>query len=154
MAKHKAITTDAELDRALASARNLRESRVLEATYNRELNLLILKLSDGHRRAIPVEDVEGLQDATKAQLSAIEILGSGTGIHWPKLDVDLYVPMLLQGITGTKRWMSEMGRRGGSAKTPSKKKASQLNGRLGGRPKKLQSALAAERPHPRMRKLA
>jgi hypothetical protein len=137
MAKHKVLTTHAEIDRALERAKTLHESRVLNATYNHELNLLLLQFSDGHRRAIPVEDVEGLQDATEAQRSAIEILGNGTGLHWPKLDFDLYVPTLLQGITGTKRWMAEMGRKGGSAKTPEKRKASQVNGRLGGRPKKL-----------------
>jgi hypothetical protein len=137
MAKHKVITTDAKINRALERAKTLRESRVLNATYNPELNLLLLQLSDGHRRVIPAEDVEGLQTATVAQRSAIEILGKGTGLHWPKLNLDLYVPTLLQGITGTKRWLAEMGRKGGSAKTPKKRKASQRNGRFGGRPKKL-----------------
>jgi hypothetical protein len=137
MAKHKVVTTDAEMNRALERARTLRQSLVVNAAYNPDLNLLLLQLGDGRRRAIPVEDVEGLQDATAAQLSAIEILGNGTGLHWPKLDVDLYVPALLQGITGTKQWMTELGRKGGSAKTPAKRKASQRNGRLGGRPKKV-----------------
>lgn len=141
MAKHKVITTDADIDRALERAETLHESRVLNASYNPELNLLLLQLSDGHRRAIPVEDIEGLQDATAAQCSAVEILGNGTGLHWPELDFDLYVPALLQGVTGTRRWMAEMGRKGGSAKSAAKRKASQSNGRLGGRPKKL--ALAA-----------
>jgi hypothetical protein len=137
MAKQKVIATGAEIERALQRATALRESRVLNATYNPDLNLLLLQLSDGHRRAIPVEDVEGLQTATVAQRSAIEILGNGTGLHWPNLNLDLYVPALLQGITGTKRWMAEIGRKGGSAKTPEKRKASQRNGRRGGRPKKL-----------------
>jgi hypothetical protein len=110
--------SDAKLDRARARAGSLHESSVLKATYNRESNLLILKLSDGHR-GDSRRACRGLQHATKAQLSAIEILGSGTGIHWPKLSVDLYVPMLQQGITGLKPWMSEMGRRGGSASAES-----------------------------------
>lgn len=112
MAKHKVVTTGAEIDRVLKRAKTLRENRILTATYNPELNLLLLQLSDGHRHVIPVEEIEGLQTATVAQLSAIEILGNGTGLHWPKLDLDLYIPALLQGKTGAKRWMAEMGRKG------------------------------------------
>jgi hypothetical protein len=140
MAKHKVITTGVEIDQAIERAKTLDESRVVNASYNPELNLLLLLLNDGHRRAIPVEDVEGLQEATSAQRSSIEILGNGTGLHWPALDLDLYVPALLQGITGTKRWMAEMGRKGGSAKSPAKHKASQINGRLGGRPARQDAA--------------
>lgn len=135
MAKHKVIATDAEIDRALKRAGVLSETRVLSAAYHPELNLLLLQLSGGHRRAIPVEDVEGLQHATIAQRSAIEILCHGTGLRWPEIDLDLYVPALLQGITGTSQWMAEMGRKGGSTKSPAKREASQKNGRLGGRPK-------------------
>jgi hypothetical protein len=29
----------------------------------------------------------------------VEILGHGTGIHWPDLDFDLYVPSLLRVST-------------------------------------------------------
>ena len=136
MAKHKVVTSDAEIERAVARVKPLRDIRVLSAIYNSELHLLLLQLSDGHRRVIPAEEVEGLEGATTPQRSAIEILGNGTGLHWPKLELDLYVPALLQGITGTRRWMAEMGRQGGSAKTPQKRKASQRNGRLGGRPRK------------------
>ncbi len=81
------------------------------------LNLLILKLSDGHRHLIPREDLQGLQSATKEQIAQVEILGNGTGLHWPALDVDYYVPNLLRGIYGTKSWMAEIGRSGGSAKS-------------------------------------
>jgi len=137
MAKHKVVTTKAEIDRALARAKTLDESRVVTAIYSADLNLILLHLTDGQRFPLLPEQVEGLQDATQAQLSVIEILGNGTGLHWPELDVDLYVPTLLQGITGSKRWMAAMGRKGGSAKTPQKRKASQVNGCLGGRPKKV-----------------
>ena len=51
-----------------------------------------LKLSDGHRRLIPREDVEGLQEATPKQVAEMEILGKGTGLHWPALNLDHYVP--------------------------------------------------------------
>jgi hypothetical protein len=44
-------------------------------------------------------DVEGLEDARPSQLSEIEISPSGFGIHFAALDVDLYVPGLLDNHT-------------------------------------------------------
>ena len=79
--------------------------------------------------------LEGLQKASKEQISEVKILGNGTGLHWPALNLDHYVPSLLRHIYGTKRWMAEIGRSGGSAKTIAKRKASQANGLKGGRPR-------------------
>jgi hypothetical protein len=52
---------------------------------------------------------EGLDKATTAQLAAVEISPSGLGLHWPKLDADLYVPALLEGVFGSPRWMAKLG---------------------------------------------
>jgi hypothetical protein len=104
------------------------------------LDLLILKLNDGSRRAIPRENLQGLQTGTKDQIARVEILGGGTGLHWPDLDVDLYVPGLLRGIYGTKKWMAEIGRSGGSATSVVKKRAARANGLKGGRPRRKESA--------------
>jgi hypothetical protein len=138
MARHKIVTTNAEIDKAIEQARNLQnEPRVVGVEYRpgSGLDLLILKLSDGHRHLIPREDLEGLQSATKAQIDQVEILGNGTGLHWPRLDIDYYVPSLLSGIYGTQKWMAEIGRIGGLAKSDAKKQASRSNGMQGGRPR-------------------
>jgi Protein of unknown function (DUF2442) len=100
------------------------------------LDLLILKLSDGHRHVIPREDLQGLRSATKEQIAGVEILGRGTGLHWPSLDFDLYVPSLLRRIYGTKQWMARIGRRGGSVRSSAKKKSARANGLKGGRPRR------------------
>jgi hypothetical protein len=139
MATHKVATTDTEIDRAIHQARNLQdEPRVMEVEYRpgAGLDLLILKLNDGYRLVIPRENLEGLRSATRQQIAEVEILGNGTGLHWPALDLDHYVPSLLRGIYGTKRWMAEIGRNGGSAKSVAKKRASRANGLKGGRPRK------------------
>ncbi|MGB7190835.1 MAG: DUF2442 domain-containing protein [Acidobacteriaceae bacterium] len=139
MAAHKVITSDEEIDRAIERGASLRdEPRVVKVEYRpgRGLNLLVLSLSDGHRHVVPVEDVEGLKSATREEINEVGILGRGTGLHWPALDLDLYVPDLLLGIYGTRRWMAEMGRRGGAARSAAKRKASRANGLRGGRPKK------------------
>ncbi|MBB6145594.1 hypothetical protein HNQ77_003555 [Silvibacterium bohemicum] len=143
MAKHRIVTTDAEIDRAIARAESLEgELRVTAVEYRPSpgLDLLILKLSDGHRLLIPREDLEGLQSATRDQIARVEILGDGTGLHWPSLDLDYYVPNLLRGVYGTKRWMAQIGRSGGSVTSKAKKRASRANGLKGGRPRKVVAA--------------
>jgi len=59
-------------------------------------------------------------------------------LHWPKLDADVYVPALLQGVLGSKSWMAkQLGTVGGQARTEAKSAAAWENGRKGGRPKKI-----------------
>lgn len=144
MGTHKVVTTDAEIDAALEQAKKLQEElRVTAVEYkdSPELDMLVLRLNDGRRHLIARENIEGLQNATPKQIAQVEILGNGTGLHWPELRLDLYVPSLLRNIYGTKRWMAHLGRRGGMAKSPGKRKASQTNGRKGGRPR-LRTSLA------------
>ncbi len=139
MARHKVVSSNAEIDRAIEQAASLQNEQRVEGVEYRPgpgLDLLVLKLSDGHRHLIPREDLQGLQSATKEQIADVEILGNGTGLHWPSLNVDHYVPNLLRHVYGTKRWMAEIGRRGGSARSIAKKKASQTNGLKGGRPRR------------------
>jgi hypothetical protein len=85
---------------------------------------------------IPIEDLQGLRNSTNDQLKKFELLGRGTGISFPDLDVDLYVPALIEGVYGNRRWMGMLGRRGGRARTEAKRKAAQKNGAKGGRPKR------------------
>jgi len=139
MATHRVVTTDADIDRALLRAGKLRdEPRVIAVEYRSGtgLDLLILKLSDGRRELIPREDLEGLRNATRKQIANVEIVGRGTALRWPDLNLDLYVPALLSHIYGTRRWMAEIGRRGGSVISRAKRQASRANGLKGGRPRK------------------
>jgi len=139
MAKHRVVTTDAEIDVAIQRAAVLaNEPRVLSIEYRpgRGLDLLILKMSDGHRCVLPREDLQGLQHATREQVAQVRILGKGTGLHWPALGVDLYVPALLRGIYGTRQWMSQIGRSGGTKTSATKRRTSRLNGTKGGRPRR------------------
>ena len=144
MASHKVVTTDSEIDRAIENAKALAvEPRVTAVEYQPGpgLDLLILKLSNGHRHIIPREDLQGLQTATAKQIATVEIVGGGTGLHWPALHLDHYLPHLLRRVYGTKQWLAEIGSKGGAARTTAKRKASRANGLKGGRPKR--KALAA-----------
>ena len=138
MPQHKVVTTNAEIDRAIKRAGHLREPLAAKIEYRSGLglDLFILKLTDGRRRVLPREDLQGLQSGTKEQLAGVEIIGGGTGLHWPELDVDVYVPALLRGVYGSKPWMAKIGRKGGLARSTAKKHAARANGKLGGRPKR------------------
>ena len=135
--QHRVVTTDAEIDRAIERAKKLKdEPRLMEVNYEPGPDLFVLKLSDGRRHAIPREDLQGLQSTTKEQLARVEILGPGTVVHWPGLDVDFSVPGLLKGLYGNRQWMARLGQLGGQSRSKAKKAASRANGKLGGRPRK------------------
>src|SRR5271166_6325900 len=135
--KAPAITSNQQIGSALAQARKFAASdrRVVRVAYEKKPDLVTLHLDDGVRVSIPRMNLQGLQDAKPAQISKIEILGRGTGLHWPLLDVDHYVPGLLNHVFGTSRWMAELGHRGGSVTSAAKAAAARANGRKGGRPK-------------------
>ena len=104
MNKSKVVITDEELEAALARARTLPErSRALSAEYSHSLDLIILKIDNGERLVIPREQLQGLENATEAQLSDIEIT-AGVSIGWRQLDVDHYLPYLLEGRYSTEKW--------------------------------------------------
>lgn len=70
-------------------------------------------------------------------LATVELTPSGKGLRWDEPDIDLSIQGLLVGIFGSKVWMSEVAAKGGSSTSEKKKAASRLNGRKGGRPKKV-----------------
>lgn len=128
--------TDADFQKSSDAGRRLlaRSPLAVSAGYaNRRIHV---ELNNGCAFEFPVEHAQGLQGAKVADLKVIEIAGLGLGLHWPKLDTDLYVPELVKGVLGSKAWMAKIGAAGGAAKSASKAISSAQNGRLGGRPKK------------------
>ena len=59
---------------------------------------LIVALTDGRVISVPLVWFPRLERANKEQLAKWELLGGGSGIHWPELDEDISVEGLLQGI--------------------------------------------------------
>jgi hypothetical protein len=137
----RVITTDAEIDAAIEQAKLLDDEPLAKTVqYVHRLKLLIVELTNGRRLALPIEDLQGLENATVKQLQNVEVLSLGTAINFPDIDTGFYVPSLIEGVYGNRRWMSELGKRGGSAKTEVKQMASRANGKKGGRPKKVVAA--------------
>lgn len=134
--------TEVELATAEARMMALREAgHAVSARYDRRRSRVVVTLSTGIELTFPTHMAEGLADASPDNLADIEISAAGLGLHWPKLDADLYVPALMQGVLGSKHWMArELGAQGGRSRTAAKVAASRENGRQGGRPKKVASA--------------
>jgi hypothetical protein len=120
-------------------ARRLRKTlpHAVAARYDRGSRRIVIDLSSKLTISFSPRDIEGLEHATPFQLEKIEISPSGFGIHFPRLDADVYLPGLLEGFFGSIRWMAaQLGQRGGQSQSRAKKAASRANGRLGGRPRK------------------
>jgi hypothetical protein len=134
---HNVRTSSAQIDSAIARARHFEgnDPRVIKVLYEAKGDFVSLFFADGLKVSIPRIQLQGLDPAKQSQLSKIEIVGNGTGLHWPLLDVDHYVSGLLEHRFGTKRWMNEIGRRGGLARSKAKITAARRNGLKGGRPK-------------------
>ena len=96
--------SDTEIDAALTRGKAIRlsEPRAVAARYDRARERVVVELTNGCTFAFPPRLAQGLASATEDQLAQVEVLGSGTGLHWETLDVDLSVPDLLAGLFGTK----------------------------------------------------
>jgi hypothetical protein len=111
--------------------------KAVSAHYDRKSGRIVIHLSSKLLVSFSPRDAQGLEDARPSQLDEIEISPSGYGIHFPKVDTDLYLPGLLEGFLGSREWMaSRLGRAGGQSRSRAKRTAARANGRLGGRPKK------------------
>jgi hypothetical protein len=130
--------TKEEFEAAKAAERaRMRGPQAESAHYDAGRNRVIVRLTTGVELGFAPRDVEGLQDASADDLKAIEVEAFGLGIHFPKLDADLYVPALLEGVLGSKRWMAaQLGAAGGRTRSAAKTAASRENGRRGGRPRR------------------
>jgi len=131
--------TDADVRRAekRMQARLKRQPHATTARYEHRSARIVVALSNGLELGVPVDLAQGLSGAKAADLAEIEITPTGLGLHWPRLDADLYLPALLEGVFGTRRWMAQlMGKAGGRSSSSAKQAAARMNGKLGGRPRK------------------
>ncbi len=115
-------------------------SAVVEAHYDPDGDLIDLKFGGGGSMAIPRTAVPGLQRASASKLASVVVSPSGDALSWPSLDVDVYVPGLVERAFGSRLFAAATGRRGGRTRSKAKAAAAKANGAKGGRPRKRPAA--------------
>ena len=145
MAQHKLLSSDQDIQRAIVESSSIQdEAYAVAARLENKAGerRLVIEMSDGSLHSFLTSRIEGLARETDKTASAVEISEDGLALRWPIIDLDLFVPALLRGISGTKSWMSSLGRAGGKVTSEAKRRAARRNGRKGGRPR---TKLAASR---------
>ena len=127
---------DSNRARAAGEALAKTEPRAIKAWYAADSERVFIELTNGVMMGFPYQLLQGLANGTPEQLAEVEIMPTGSALHWESLDADLGVAQLVLGLFGSKAWMTELGRHGGKSKSLSKAQASRDNGKRGGRPRK------------------
>lgn len=87
----------------------------MASRYDRRSARLVVTLGNEVQLAVPVAGLEGLAEAAERDLAEIEISPAGLGLHWPRLDADVYVPAPLQGgLVRKPGWRRSWGRLAGA----------------------------------------
>ncbi|MDQ2185628.1 DUF2442 domain-containing protein [Alcaligenaceae bacterium A4P071] len=130
--------TEREYDAATARGETtqLAFPSVIDVRYNKRTARLVFTMTTDVHIAVRLADIRGLENVDSADLVDPQISPSGLGVHFPKADVDIYIPSLLEACLGLQRWLAaQRGKAGGSARTPAKADAARANGKRGGRPR-------------------
>jgi hypothetical protein len=135
------IISDQDLDAQIEQATKagitaLNEPRAMAARYDATRRQVVVELTNGCTFIFPADLGQGLANASDDELADVQVLGHGFGLHWEKLDADLSIASLVVGIFGSKSWMKELARRGGTSTSAAKAAAARSNGSKGGRPRK------------------
>jgi len=129
-----------------AASRRMENQRVRYSTiaavhYSADRDRLVIDLSNGLALSFPPQLAQVLQHATAEDLAETEITASELSVYFPRMDVSLYVPGLLDGLFGTREWMrKEFAQMGGRSTSEAKAAAARANGKRGGRPRKNKTA--------------
>jgi hypothetical protein len=131
------MTSD-QFARARARGEAMMEGpRAESAHFDAGRNRVIVRLTTGVEIGFAPQAAQGLAHASAQDLAEIVVEAFGLGIHFPRLDADIYVPALLEGALGSKSWMAaRLGATGGRARSGAKAAAARENGKRGGRPRK------------------
>jgi hypothetical protein len=133
------MATMTEFREATARAEEMQRQypQIVRAKYDSKLRRIILILNSNAWFSFSPDDAQGLEGATATQLKDMEISPSGFAVHFPLINAEVYLPGMLLGHFGSRKWMAQrLGAAGGSVRSKAKSKAARANGKLGGRPRK------------------
>jgi hypothetical protein len=122
--------------RALGDREAQEPSAVRAARYDGRRDAFELEFTGGGTMTIPRAAITELTDAPPRILKAVIVSPAGDALAWGALDVDVYIPGLLERVFGTRMLAASSGRRGGRRRSKAKGEAARANGAKGGRPRK------------------
>lgn len=104
---------DAMLDRDWEAANNRGQQTLAgplaaSADYDAPAGEIVIHLNNGDSLRIQTALLQGLGSASPVELADIHLSGRGTGLHFPRMDADFYIPALVDGIYGTPAWMRSL----------------------------------------------
>jgi hypothetical protein len=107
------MVSDKELKAARQRTREMRKNvpHAVAATYLPKIKRILVTLSDGFEIALDPERIQTLEHAKPSALKKIEINAAGYELFFPALDDGIWVPGLLEGLLGTRKWMREIAKR-------------------------------------------
>jgi hypothetical protein len=94
---------------------------------------LHIELTNGVSLTVPVKLIPSLKRAAPSDVSSVEVLGRGCGLHWENLNIDLSVSALVSSVFEAPEGTAELGRVGRRQSSEAKAVAAGKNGRKGAR---------------------
>jgi hypothetical protein len=113
------------------------EPRAAEAWYDREHDVISVRLDNGRMVSAPRADFQELAGARPELLQQVEILGPGSAVHFPNAGAGFTVASLVREQYGSPRWMARIaGRASARPSGKAKPEAVRGDGREGPSPRK------------------
>ena len=130
---------DNQIEAAIARSaeQNLFQPQACDVLYDDTSRKIVIKFDNGCQFECPVSLLQGVCNLTDDEIAKVKLTPAGWGLTWEDADLDLGVNELVQGIFGTKAWLKEIAAKGGRSKSEKKQAASRINGKKGGRPRKV-----------------
>ena len=123
--------------RARGLARSRAASAILDAHYDVGRDAIDLQFRGGGSMMIPRQIIPGLKQAPASALGEpISISPAGDALSWPSLDLDIYVPGLVERAFGAHLFVAATRRQTGRTRSKAKGTAAKVLGAKGGRPGK------------------
>ena len=94
----------------ISSAEQIEKPRAVSVSTSDDE--LTVEFSDGRTISVPLSWYPRLEHATSEERQDWELIGHGSGIHWPAVDEDISVDSLLRGLRSNEsqaslsRWLA------------------------------------------------
>ena len=103
---------EASIDWAIANPRDLEDEEVaVAASFDVANRILLIELKTGQRLAIPQENLQDIYRARPEDLAEVEMIPTGTALHFEKAMEGIHVDAVRRGIYRSEKWMDGLAQR-------------------------------------------